>query len=103
MNIKEEFFLQTLFQVNARTNFNIDNLPSLGALFYQAVQLSGPGKLQRSHFVQICHKFCGLLENDGHLLFNLYQALTGEEDANPRKMTAFIFAVLFKTTVSSRR
>lgn len=34
MNIKDEIFLSTMFQVNVKTNFNIENLPSLSALIY---------------------------------------------------------------------
>ncbi|CAL6053723.1 Tubulin_binding cofactor C family protein [Hexamita inflata] len=103
MNIKDEFFMQTLFQINSKTNLNIDNLPSLSALLYQAAQLNTDRCLTKSQFLQIGMKFCALNENDAHLLFNLFQSLTGQVNANPRYFTVFLFAVLFKSTVSSKR
>lgn len=103
INIRQDIFMQTLFQVNGKTNFNIDSLPALSALIYQASQLNANKLLSIAQFVQIGCKFMSIQQKDAVLLFELFQAITGEENANPRIFIAFIIAVLFKSTVSSRR
>ena len=141
MDIRSDFFLQTLVQVSSKSNLNIDNLPSLSALLFQAARLSPDGRLGRAQFVQIGEKFCGLGREDADLLFSLYCASAGawgwdgaaaqraknsknsqseqnpqsaqisgykslpppEMTAEPRELVVFLFACLFKPTVSSRR
>ena len=77
MDIRSDFFLQTLVQVSSKSNLNIDNLPSLSALLFQAARLSPDGRLSRAQFVQIGEKFCGLGPDDSDLLFSLYCASVG--------------------------
>lgn len=77
MDIRSDFFLQTLVQVSSKSNLNIDNLPSLSALLYQAARLSPDGRLTRAQFVQVGEKFCGLGREDADLLFSLYCAAAG--------------------------
>eukprot|EP00703_Trepomonas_sp_PC1_P002815 JAP93791.1 hypothetical protein TPC1_13779 [Trepomonas sp. PC1] len=103
IGIKQQVFMQTLFQVNGKTNFNIDSLPALSALIYQAAQLNQNKMLHRPQFLQIGIKFLSLQQSDAQMLFDLFEAMTGEEFANPRVFIAFIIAVLFKSTVSSKR
>lgn len=77
MDIRSDFFLQTLVQISSKSNLNIDNLPSLSALLFQAARLSPDGRLGRPQFVQIGEKFCGLERDDANLLFSLYCAAVG--------------------------
>ena len=78
-------------------------MPSLAALVYQGAQLNAEKLLTKPQFVQIGTKFCGLKEFESALLFDLFSSVTGQQQAEPRQLIAFLFAALFKSTVSSKR
>ncbi|KAH0574669.1 Tubulin binding cofactor C family protein [Spironucleus salmonicida] len=96
MQVKTDVFINTLFQIHPKTNLNIDNLPSISYLIQQAAEACPSKKFTISAWNQIAVQFCGLKEEEALALFQLYEELKGN-------FVVFLFCILFKSTVSSRR